>query len=221
MAHDLWIARHPLVFYGFKMVTCMSVVRLTSGGLWVHSPIPIQGEVKQQLDALGQVAHIVAPNRLHHLYALACLNQYPSARLYAAVNLASKNAEFGRFPAIPAGASAPWSEAVDSVFVEGNPELNETVFFHRPSRTLIITDLAVHLGPWDAFATRTYARINGCYDRFGHSFLLKRFFRDRKAARRSLRKILEWDFQRIVLAHGPVIDRDARAAFEDAFSWLL
>jgi hypothetical protein len=220
IAENLWVARHPLTFFGFKMVTCMTVVRLPSGGLWLHSPIPLGAELTAALAALGPVEYIVAPNRMHHLYALDCARQYPAARLYVAPGLAGKNAAFADFPVIPAGSEAPWAAAIDSVFVEGNPELNETVFFHRQSRYLVITDLAVHTGPWDSFGTRMYARLTGAYGRFGHSSVLKKFFKDREAARRSLQAIAQWPMEGIVLAHGPVIRRDARAALEGAFAWL-
>jgi hypothetical protein len=221
VAPNLWIVRHPLTFCGFKMVTCMSVLRLASGGLWLHSPVPLSAELKASLDALGSVEYIVAPNRMHHLYALDCTKAYPHAQLYVAKDLSSKNPAFVNFPVIPTGTDAPWFDSIDSVFVEGNTELNETVFFDRASRTLIITDLAVFMGPWDSFGSRVYARINGCYNRFGHSFLLKKFFRDKTAVRRSLHQILEWDFKRIVLAHGPIIENDARLKVETAFAWLL
>lgn len=203
------------------MVTCMTVVRLASGGLWLHSPVPLNAELKASLDAIGPVEYIVAPNRMHHLYALDCAIAYPRAKLYVAKDLSSKNAAFADFPVIPSGTAAPWFDSIDSVFVEGNTELNETVFFERSSRTLIINDLAVFIGPWDSFGTRVYARINGCYNRFGHSFLLKKFFRDKTAASRSLHRILEWNFMRIVLAHGPIIENDARLTFKAAFTWLL
>ena len=223
VAPDVWQAHHPLSFYGLSMTACMTVVRLASGGLWIHSPIALSADLKADLDRLGPVEYIVAPNRYHHLFALACLSNYPAAQLYAAKGLAAKNAAFAPFPVIPvdAGHPAPWSGQLDSVFVKGNAEMNETVFFHRPSRTLIITDLAVHLGPWDTLATRLYARINGCYDRLGQTLLLRSLYRDRKATRGSLDRILAWDFVRVVPAHGPVIEHEARAAFEQAFAWLL
>ena len=220
IAPDVWIARHPLVFYGFKMVTCMTVVRLASGTLWVHSPMPFTPALRDAIDALGAVEYLVAPNRLHHLYALSCATQYPSAQLFVAPNLKSKNAALGDFPLIPTESAAPWREDLDSVFVAGNAELNETVFLHRSSNTLIITDLAVFLGPWDSFGIRMYARINGCYKRLGLSFLLKKFFKNRDAARRSIRTIADWNFARIVLAHGPVVEKDARRIFAAAFEWL-
>ncbi len=221
IADNIWLARQPVVFYGFKMVTCMSIVRLPSGQLFVHSPISLTGEMASQIAALGNVSWIVAPNRLHHLHAISCAQRFPEATLWVAPDLASKNPAFADYPIIPTGAQAPWSDAIDGVFIAGNTELNETVFFHRQSKTLIITDLAVLLGPWDSFGTRSYARLNRCYHCFGHSFLLKTFFRDKAAARRSLAQVMNWDFTRIVLAHGPVIEHDAKATFAQAFSWLL
>lgn len=219
IADDLWIARQPLAFYGFRMTTCMTVCRLGNGSLWVHSPIAPTPELLADLAALGKVSHIVAPNRMHHLYAQDFLAASPGATLYVAPGLADKNPVFARHPPIPQQA-APWAADIDAAFIAGNSELNETVFFHRPSRSLILTDLAVRIGPWDAFATRCYARLNGCYDRFGLSFVLKRFFRDREAARASLQAVFAWDFERIVPAHGPVISGNARSSMESAFAWL-
>lgn len=220
VAPDVWIARHPLVFYGFKMVTCMTIVRLGSGKLWVHSPVPLGQALGSAIDALGAVEYIVAPNRLHHLYAIDCASRYPLARLYVAPDLTAKNPAFANFPVIPTGSASPWIEDIDSVFVDGNAELNETVFLHRASGTLIITDLAVFLGPWDSLGIRLYARINGCYNRLGLSFLLKKFFRNRDAAHASIQRIAGWPFERIVLAHGPVIENHAHEAFDAAFEWL-
>jgi hypothetical protein len=221
VAPELWIARHPLVFYGLRMVTCMTVVRQPSGSLWVHSPIPLNPSLIDSLNALGQIEYVVAPNRLHHLYSSNFVAHYPNAKLHIAPNLATKNPAIRGYPLIQEGLRAPWHEALDSVFIDGNAELNETVFLHRESSTLIITDLAVRLGPWDSFGIRTYARFNRCYGRLGHSFLLRTFFKNRGAAARSLERVLRWDFKRIVLAHGPIVDVEARQQFESAFNWLL
>lgn len=221
VAQDIWLARHPLSFYGFPMVTCMTVVRLGNGDLWVHSPIPLSKPLLRNLEALGPVRHIVAPNRLHHLYAQACLASHPQATLYVAPGLPDKNPALAEFPLIPAPEAAPWHADIDQIFVAGNTELNETVFFHQPSSSLIMTDLAVYLGPWDALPTRLYARLNGCYNRFGHSFMLRHFFKDRQASRAAVEHMLNWDFERIIPAHGPRIETDARHHFLKAFAWLL
>lgn len=40
---------------------------------------------------------------------------------------------------------------------------------------------------------------------------------DRKAARASLQRILQWDFARVILAHGDLIESDARRIVEKAW----
>ena len=82
------------------------------------------------------------------------MSHFPNAKLYVAPNLAIKNPPIAAYPLIPDGSAGPWHEALDSVFIDGNAELNEMVFLHRESSTLIITDLAVYLSPWDAFRMR-------------------------------------------------------------------
>ena len=221
IAPELWIARYPVVFHGFRMVSCMTVIRLPKNRLWIHSPIAPDTSAARQISTLGRVEWIVAPNRLHHLHALDWAAAHPAAQLFVAPGLAAKNLRLADAPMIPAPCDAPWRDTIDSVFVAGNAELNETVFLHRPTNSLIVTDLAVCLGPWDSFGTRSYARLNGCHGRLGHSFLLKTFFRDRAAARASIEAILAWPFERIILAHGPLIESGAKSAFEAAFSWLL
>src|SRR5207253_182649 len=46
--------------------TRMAVIRLSGGGLFLWSPIPLTDGLRAEVDALGEVSHIVAPNSLHH-----------------------------------------------------------------------------------------------------------------------------------------------------------
>ncbi|SMB21047.1 conserved protein of unknown function [Sterolibacterium denitrificans] len=220
VAQDLWTAHHPMRLLGMPMTAAMTVVRLAHR-LWIHSPIPLPAALRGELDALGAAAWAVAPNRHHHLFALDFLAAYPAAQLFIAPRLVTKVAGLAGFPTIPTDASAPWHGAIDGLLIEGNSEMSETVFFHRPSKSLIVSDLGVHFGPWNAGMTQLYARLNGCHGRFGQTLLLKLPYRDKAAARASLQRVLAWDFERIVPAHGPVIENGAHAAFEQAFAWLL
>jgi hypothetical protein len=69
LAADLWTVEHDQTLPGrFHMPTRMTVVRLHDHALWLHSPIPIGDSLADELEALGEVQYLVAPNRLHHLY---------------------------------------------------------------------------------------------------------------------------------------------------------
>jgi hypothetical protein len=101
------------------------------------------------------------------------------------------------------------------------PYENEVVFFHRASRTLILCDLAFNFGPRAAAPTRLLMRLLRSYGRFGPSKVDPLLIRDRRAARESLEHILRWDFDRVVVAHGEVLESGGREALREGYAWLL
>lgn len=216
---DVWAAETSLRFFGFPLRARMVALRLPDGGLWLHSPIELD-KVRAGLDALGPVRWRVAPNLLHHLYQAPYQTAYPDSRLWAPPGLAAKRPDLRIDHDTAAPVPAEWGGVVERIPVAGNTVLSETVYFHRPSRSLLVSDLLLHVGPWDHWSVRLYARLNRFYGVPGLSFGLKSFFRDRKAARRSIDAILDWDFRRLILAHGPILEQDARQAFRQAFAWL-
>ena len=118
-------------------------------------------------------------------------------------------------------APAPWKGQVDQVFFRGRPYENEVTFCHRASRTLILTDVASNLVDLPRYE-RFLARISGMPAGFGPSRNARRLLlRERESAREALRAVARWPFERIVMAHGARIERDARAAFEAAFARYL
>ena len=99
--------------------------------------------------------------------------------------------------------------------------MNEVVFLHRASRTLVVTDLCFNVRHSDHLGTRLFMRVNGAYGRFGPSRLLRSLVRDRPALRASLERILAWDFERVVVTHGEVLEHGGRDALRAGFAWLL
>ncbi len=45
-------------------------------------------------------------------------------------------------------------------------------------------------------------------------------FTNRNLASRSLDKLLSWDFDKLIIAHGPCVEKDARPFVERAVRWL-
>lgn len=221
LAENIWIAERPQRFYGLEVGTRMTVMRLADGSLLLHSPVALEPELRRELDALGPVRFAVAPNRVHHLYAGAVAQVYPQARLWVGPGLERKRPDL-RFVAILGDdAPAEWREEVSQTFFRGRPYENEVVFLHRPSRTLILCDLAFNIGPRAAAPTRLLMKLIRSYGRFGPSKLDPLLIRDRSAARRSLERILAWDFDRIIVAHGDVLESGGHEALRQGYSWLL
>ncbi len=204
--------------YGIRMV----VIRLEDGGLFVWSPIPLSNALRVKVDALGAIRHIVAPNAFHHLYLGEWQAAYPEALVYAPPGLRKKRKDI-RFDRDLDATPAEWASEIDVVLVDGNLLFTEAVFFHAKSGTAIFTDLIQNFEPdafsgWRGLVARTDLMI-APEPTVPRKFRLS--FIRRNAARASLRKILQWPIEKLIIAHGPAIDKDGRGIVQRAFSWLL
>ena len=221
LAENLWIADRPQTFYGLPVGTRMTVIRLAGDRLLLHSPVALDDRLRRELDALGRVSFAVAPNRVHHLHAGEVATAYPGARLWVAPGLERKRPDL-RFEAILGDdAPAEWRDEVAQVFFRGRPYENEVVFFHRASRTLVMCDLAFNFGPRSPAPTRFLMKLLRSYGRLAPSTLDPLLIRDRRAARESLERILVWDFDRIIVAHGDVLDGAGHEILRRGYAWLL
>src|SRR5258705_2825686 len=90
LAENIWIEERRQRFYGLEVGTRMTVIRLADGSLLLHSPVRLDDDLRRELDAVGRVAFVVAPNRVHHLYAGKVADSYPQARLWIAPGLERK-----------------------------------------------------------------------------------------------------------------------------------
>ena len=145
LAPNLWVATRPLPLIVGDIGTRMTVIRLVDGSLFLHSPVKLDAETRAALDAIGPVRAVVAPSRVHHFYVGEYGAAYPQATLYAAPGLEKKRADV-RFGAVLDDEPPPaWAGQIDQHVFRGTPIMNEVVFFHAPTRTLLLTDLAFNV----------------------------------------------------------------------------
>jgi len=212
---DLWVAERPYSLLGVRT----TVVRLSDGGLFVHCPIALGDGLQTELQALGPVRHLVAANKMHYLFLAENLAAFPDAQLHLSPGLAEKRPKLP--PGQPLGeGTPPWEADLEQQFVAGWPFLNETVFFHRKSRTLLITDIAFNVRAVPSAAKRLLLRMLRAYGRFGPSRIARLSLRDRVAVRRSIEAVLAWDFDRITVTHGDVVEKNGRALLREAYAFL-
>ena len=221
LAPDLWVADRPQKFYGLPVGTRMTVIRLADGSLLLHSPVELDAGLRRELDGIGRVRYAVAPNRVHHLYAGRVAESYPDARLWVGPGVERKRPDLVYVAVLGDEAPAEWRGQVDQVFFAGRPYENEVTFFHRASRTLILCDLAFNLREGTAFVTRWLMRSIRSYGYFGPSTLDPWLIKDRAAARASLERILAWDFDRVIVAHGDVLETGGNEQLARGYRWLL
>lgn len=216
---DLWTAAQSFGALGMDIGARMTVVRLASGGLFVHAPIGLTDPLKAALADLGPVEVAVAPNSMHHMFLGPFLAAYPAAKGYAAPGAAAKHPELSLTP-IPAPGAAPWSTDLDHLRIEGLPKLDEHVFFHRKTRTLILTDFVFYFQDARRFLLRLYMRLTGGLGKPVQTVVLKSLVKDRAAARATVDQLLAWDFDRVVMAHRDILERGGKQALRDATAWM-
>jgi hypothetical protein len=213
---------HPLRLPGgIELGTRCCLIRLASGGVLVHTPGPLGDGVRRAIDSLGPVRALVAPNLLHHFFLAENIAAFPQARVFAAPGLREKLGDVKVDEVLSDKPPELWAADLDQVQVGGAPSLGETVFLHRASRTLLCLDLCFNVNTSQSFATRLMMRINGAYGRFGPSRIFRyTVMKDRRALRASLDKILAWDFDRVTVAHGDILEAGGHEALQRGFAWL-
>jgi hypothetical protein len=230
VAEDVWIVDGPEIrmsWLGFKLpfATRMTVVRLPDGTLWVHSPIAADPGLLDAVRALGPVAHLVAPNTLHYWSLPDWAERFPQAAVWLCPDLPRK-AKRPLPPHRMLGDTPPpeWQQAFDQVVVSGDV-MTEVDFFHRASRTAILTDLIENFEPARirSWFLRLIVRLSGAADPDGKAPADMRatFRRHRAQVRAAAETMVGWAPDRVIFAHGRWYDRNGAAELRRAFRWAL
>jgi len=117
---------------------------------------------------------------------------------------------------------AAWALDLDQMVFRGSIVLNEVYFLHRRSRTLIFGDFiqtypAVPRKPIRNALMKALGVSEG-----GVGIDIRLSMLPHKAqAAESLERLLAWDFDKLILAHGDCLEHDAKAFVRKAFRWLL
>ena len=216
--NSIWHAQQPLKFGPISLTTRMTIVRLRDGSLWVHSPIAPTPDLVDELQKVGIVRYVVAPNKSHYLFFLAFLNAYPSAQGFIAAGLEKKRPDLSRFSQLPR--EAPWGSELQGYFIEGLPILNETAWFHGDTDTLILTDLLFCFSESNRGITRLGTKLLGVHGKLGMSRTMKLATKDKQALARSVLPLLSLPVQRVIVAHDQIVNEQPIAKLTLAFAWL-
>lgn len=204
----LWIAEGENVsFYGAPYPTRSVIARLENGDLWIWSPVRLSAGLRADVDCLGPVRHLVSPNKLHHLYLKEWKKAYPEAALWGPQSTIRKRPD------------------IDQAWFRGSFAMDEVVFVHRPSGTAIIADLIQTFSDrflrqhWGWF--RFLARLDGLTQAQACAPLEWRLsFINRAPARRARDKVLSWNCQHVIVAHGEWVRTGGHELLAKSFRWL-
>ena len=219
---QVWLQEYPIHYAGCDFNARMAVIRVTDTELLLHSPCEIDPKTKEAISALGKVAYIVAPGTYHYFHVASAQAAFPDAETYICPGVERKlpDLDFDWF----LGDRPPkaWAGILDQVLVRGNKHIWEVAFYHRPSRTLLLVDLIENftgqtpnvnwlLKLWWKAVFRMWNNPKPAPE-------YQMGWKDKTAARRSLRKILEWDFDKIIMSHGDLIEVNAKERALEAWA---
>jgi hypothetical protein len=221
---EIWIAEgsEVVAMLGFHYPTRMVVIRLPARELFIWSPIVLTESLRAEVDALGEVRYLIAPNSLHHLFIADWKHAYPDARIYAAPGLLKKRKDIVFDDELSDAPIPTWLGEIEHVVV-GNAITNEVVFFHCKSSTVIFTDLIQQFpsgwfSGWRAIVAK-WDLMLGIEPSVPRKFRIA--FTDRRAARASVERIFEWPAEKVLMAHGTPVTADGQAFLRRAFRWLM
>ena len=220
---SLFVVEGPTVsFFGFPYPTRMAVVRLSNGDLWVWSPVALTDALARSVEAIGPVRHIVSPNKLHHLFLGEWAARWPEARLYAPPGLARKKPEIHFDADLGYVPDPAWAADIDQVIFHGSLAMEEVVFFHRASSTVIICDLIQRFSPEKMTGWKgKLMQLDGMVGEQGSTPREWRAsFLHRGPARAARQKVLDWNPERLLIAHGECAQSGATEIVRQALDWI-
>eukprot|EP00168_Porphyra_purpurea_P001344 TRINITY_DN11669_c0_g1_i1.p1 TRINITY_DN11669_c0_g1~~TRINITY_DN11669_c0_g1_i1.p1 ORF type:complete len:258 (+),score=91.56 TRINITY_DN11669_c0_g1_i1:337-1110(+) len=197
-----------------------TIIKLADGSLFVHNPLLLTRALADALAAVGPVSHIVSASLAHHGYMAQWLGAYPDAVGLGPPGLAEKCPHLPLAGALGDTPVPALAGDLEQVHVAAVPAFSETVFFHRPTRTVLVTDLLMHFGTKAegyGLGSRLLGSIfRGPVRRATRSVLAK----DKAAFRAQIGRVAAWEADRLVMAHGTIVEGGVGAALRDWFPFL-
>jgi hypothetical protein len=225
-ADDLWVVEGPNVRdLGVVFTTRMVIARLSDGSLWVDSPVSVPTHTLGTVAELGPVKHLVAATPRHVWRLAEWHSQFPDAQLWVPKPspLTLKRGDLKVTGILTDASPSAWARDLEQVPFRGNPLIEEVVFLHRKSRTVILDDLIQNHPVQNGHPFRNVLfRLAGvAHPSGGVPLDIRLTFIHRDLARQSLARLLAWDFNKLIIAHGVCIEADAKAFVKRAFQWLM
>ena len=214
--NNIWVVEKDFRFSGTDFGNRMTIIRLPSGRLVLHSPVVFSYELLQAVNEIGEVGIIITPNNFHGLYAADWCEEFPQAQYYSAHK--KDTGEARDLSLLLNENKQEMESAIEVMKIDGIPKLNEFVFYHKESATLVLTDLAFNFNEKISLWSKVFFKLNDCYNKFGPSRLMKSLVDSPDDLYHSIERMQDFEFDRIIVSHGDLVEVNAREKFDSAFS---
>ncbi len=227
LSANIWVAEGRCVdFHGFPYPTRSVLIRLRTGGLWVWSPIELTNTLLSAVEALGPVHHLVSPNKIHHLFLADWHSRFPEAKLWGPNSTLKKRKDLTFEAALTHVPPDDWAEEIEHFHVRGSFAMDEILFLHKNSRTLIVADFAENFGrpflernwrPWQRWIADRWGIVEGK----GFAPLDWRLsFWNRSGLRQLRQNLQSRKVDHVVMAHGEIQRANGAEFLNQCLVWI-
>lgn len=228
---DIWVAEQPAKVFGVNYGIRMTIIRLEDNKLAVISPITLTDALAMEVDSLGKVAYLIAPNSFHHLHMKPWTIHYQAAELFTVSHIVKKRPDLKPDIILDESTLSTPEKVPDplatiltdlaAVYISGSKMYEEVVFFHKKSGTVILTDLCFNLQCEQGLFARLALKLYGVYKKFGPSKAVAIFIRNPSQISAAITKMNHWTYQRVIVAHGDISEDCAPTLVQDSLASLL
>jgi hypothetical protein len=215
ITEDVVVLTFPWRTLGIDFKRNVTLLRLSDGRLVIHSTAPFTDEDRATIRAFGKPASLVEATLMHDTFAKEGRAAFPDLPYLAPDGFPDVT---GIATQLLDSVPEEWIGEIDVIPIAGTRK-NEHAFFHRRSRTLIVADLFFSMPPetrgWPRFFARQFMRLPRL---FGISAFFRLIIRDRVAFERSVKQLLELDFENLIVAHWEPFVGKAKPAVEQALA---
>ncbi|MFB6452772.1 SDR family oxidoreductase [Bradyrhizobium tunisiense] len=225
---DAWIVDDkPINAAGLELPIRMVVVRLSNGDLVLHSPVRYSTALRHELERLGAIKYLLAPNIAHWMFLADWQRALPQARTFAARGLSQRRQVRAAGIRIDRelGDVTPdeWSADLEAVSVNA-PMFCEIELFDKRSRTLILTDLVQNVDA-DHLSTPNEAAANllGVAKPDGKAPVYLRLLLrlGGRSVRSAAERLVSFAPEHVIFAHGDWFQTDGTERLRRSLRWLI
>ncbi|WP_200268685.1 hypothetical protein [Luteolibacter pohnpeiensis] len=194
----------------------VAVLRLKNDQLVIHSTAPFSEQDIQDITSLGNPTWLVDALLRHSTFAREGVKAFPDARYLAPPGF-DQEAEVTTENLLQP--PAEWSGEIEVLSIDGAPDFGEIVMLHVASKTLVVCDLIINFPHESSWIQKQFLKL-GSVGGKSHPGMTKPFqnaIQDRAAFIQSIRKLLEWDFDRIIIGHGDRIESNGKRLLAKVF----
>jgi hypothetical protein len=215
VAENLWVKVYPLSLLGGEQGRVVTLIRLVRGDLIIHSTGPFTRADVQEIEALGTPGWMLDSMLRHDTFVKQARAAFPNLPYLAPQGFAEL-AHVDCQPLLPTPTA--WAPEVEVLLIDGMPSAKEHVFLHRPSRTLIVADLVFNFAPSSGWKLFFRGALMGVKAHPDCARLYPMLIKNRAAYDKSIRELLAWDFDRIIVGHNEIVETDGKARFTQALA---